>query len=63
MLRKYQKSKPRTASGREVRELFAGECDDYLMRMSFLTDLTPEMWRVTSTALLIAAWELTKPLS
>ena len=35
----------------------------YFKRMSFLTDLTPPTVRATSTALLSAACELTKPLS
>src|SRR4030095_1058339 len=35
----------------------------YLIRMSFLTDFTPPTVRVTSTAFVAAACELTKPLS
>lgn len=35
----------------------------YLSRMSFLTDFTPLTPRVTSSALLISAWVLTKPLN
>ena len=35
----------------------------HLSRMSFLTDTTPLTPRATSTALLLSAWELTKPLN
>jgi len=35
----------------------------YLRRMSFLTFVTPPTPRVTSTALYILAWVLTKPLN
>src|SRR5258706_8192564 len=35
----------------------------HLTRMSFLTDFTPLTLRATSTALLMSAWDRTKPLS
>lgn len=35
----------------------------YLSRMSLSTDFTPLTPRATSTALLMSAWYLTKPLS
>jgi hypothetical protein len=35
----------------------------YLRRMEFVTDFTPLTLRVTSTALSMSAWELTKPLN
>jgi len=35
----------------------------YFSRISFLTDVTPPTPRATSTALLIFAWEVTKPLN
>ena len=40
-----------------------GQRQRYFNRMSFLTDVTPLTPRVISTALLILAGELTKPLN
>ena len=53
------------AHGVQIRENASAisRSDYYLSRMSFLTDVTPWTARVTSTAVLMLAWELTKPLS
>jgi hypothetical protein len=37
--------------------------DRHFIRMLFLTDLAPLILRASSTALLMSAWKLTKPLS
>jgi len=51
---------PRSAAGSET-AAFPGR--NYFSRMSFLTDVTPLTPRAISTALVISARELTKPLN
>ena len=53
---------PRATPGCEARSGTWGVLT-YLTRMSFLTDVTPLTLRATSTALLTAVCELTKPLN